>query len=73
MKLKTLREYNGLSQQEVSLIVGCTQGFISHLELGRCKPSKKMQCQLAAIYEIPMELLFDREKGGVSPVEKSSA
>jgi transcriptional regulator with XRE-family HTH domain len=65
MKLKFIRRLENMSQRELGLRVGCTQGFISHLEVGRNKPSKKMKRQLAEIFQIPEDELFDDKSSGL--------
>jgi len=52
IRLAVSRRGKGLSQAEVGRRVGCCQGTISRVELGRQRPSLELFYRLVALYGI---------------------
>jgi len=41
-RLRTVRDHEGLTQQELAERIGCTRSFIAYVEIGRSAPSAGM-------------------------------
>ena len=52
------RKSKGFTQGQLAEIVGCSTALISHLELGRVKPSIEVAMQLEKTFETPSFKLF---------------
>jgi putative transcriptional regulator len=56
--LRAIRLARGLSQRQLALKVGITQGMIAHIEVGRSRPSLDLALQLAQALDCPIGELF---------------
>ena len=61
-KLKELREAKGWTQKEVGAKVGVSRQAINAIETGRFDPSIWLAYDLANLFELRMEDLFDFER-----------
>ena len=59
--LKTQRIAENLSQKELANKVKITQSYYSDIERGRCDPSLKVFSRLAAVLDIDMNILKEKE------------
>lgn len=59
--LKQLRGERGLSQKDLSKLLGVTQQCISEWELNKTEPTLSYLCKLADIFEIKLDVLCGRE------------
>lgn len=66
LKLRTAREGLGLSQAELAQAVGVTQGAITHIEVGRKRPSVDLLVRLGAALSIPADELVGDLLAGVA-------
>lgn len=57
-RIKTLREQRGLSQRELSLMIGINRAYIGDLELGKRNPTFKVLQKIAKGFDITLEELF---------------
>ena len=58
-KLKEYRERDGLKQADLADLVGVRRETIVNLEKGRYNPSLKLAMDLAAVFHVSVEELFD--------------
>ncbi|AND79975.1 MULTISPECIES: helix-turn-helix transcriptional regulator [Streptococcus] len=56
--LKELRKSRKLSQQELAQLVGVRRETIVHLENNRYNPSLELALKIAAIFQLPVEDIF---------------
>lgn len=59
--LKTFRALSGLKQREVAEAVGVTQQTYATYERGRNEPPAEMLVRLSFLYDIPIDLLVQRD------------
>ncbi|MEX2784062.1 helix-turn-helix transcriptional regulator [Streptococcus sp. H49] len=57
-QLKELRKSRKLSQQELAQLVGVRRETIVHLENNRYNPSLELALKIAAIFQLPVEDIF---------------
>lgn len=57
-KIKEYRERAGLKQSELAALVSARRETIVHLENGRYNPSLKLAMDIAHIFQVPVEELF---------------
>ena len=62
--LKVLREWRGLSQEELAKKAGTTKGYISQIETRHRKPGRRLLFRLARVLEVPPHMLLEEEKEG---------
>jgi repressor LexA len=62
LRLREIREAQGLSQQALAAHVGCTRGAISHWECGRKWPPIPMILRLAHALGVSEALLLHLDK-----------
>lgn len=60
--LTLLREYRGLTQSELAVKAGVTQGYISKFENGLLEPSNDVVERIGEALEWPLEFLFRSEQ-----------
>ncbi|WP_099203496.1 helix-turn-helix transcriptional regulator [Miniphocaeibacter massiliensis] len=58
-KIKYYRENLGMSQEELGLIVGVRRETISRLEKGKYNPSLKLAMDIAKIFNVKVEDVFE--------------
>jgi len=58
-KLKEYREKAGLKQSELAELVSARRETIVHLENGRYNPSLKLAMDLAKVFKVTVEELFE--------------
>lgn len=58
-KLKTYREEAGLKQSELAEMVGARREIIVHLENGRYSPSLKLAMDIAKVFHVTVEEMFE--------------
>lgn len=58
-KLKEFREKAGLKQSELADLVSARRETIVHLENGRYNPSLKLAMDLAKVFNVTVEELFE--------------
>lgn len=58
-KLKEYREKAGLKQSELADLVSARRETIVHLENGRYNPSLKLAMDLAKVFKVTVEELFE--------------
>ena len=56
--LRQMREAKGLTQGELAAMVGVRRETIVHLERGRYNPSLKLALDIAHVFAVPVETLF---------------
>lgn len=56
--LRRMREEKGMTQSELAALVGVRRETIVHLERGRYNPSLKLALDLAHVFAVPVETLF---------------
>ncbi len=61
--LKRHRQAAGFTQQELAERVGVTRQTIISIERGRYRPSIVLALQLAAVFAVPVESLFELAEG----------
>lgn len=59
-KLSELRKQSGLTQKEISEIIGVTQQAYNSYEKGRTAPTIEVLVRLSYLYEIPIDLIVDK-------------
>jgi putative transcriptional regulator len=52
------RKAKGLTQGQLGELIGCSAATVSHLELGRMKPSLELSLELEMYFDLPFEILF---------------
>ena len=60
MRLKEFREKNGLTQQEVAVVIHCTKGTYSKYEREEHTPNIYVLCDLADYYGVSLDDLVGR-------------
>lgn len=63
--MKRIRQYKGLTQDQIALMTGYDQGIISRLERSLLPPTprtEKMKKKIAKILEFPKEKIFPEDK-----------
>lgn len=58
-KIKEYREKAGLKQSELADLVGARRETILHLENGRYNPSLKLAMDIAKVFHVSVEELFE--------------
>lgn len=58
-KIKEYREKAGLKQSELAQMVSARRETIVHLEGGRYNPSLKLAMDIAKVFQVPVEELFE--------------
>ena len=58
-KIKEYREKAGYKQSELAERVGARRETIVHLENGRYNPSLKLAMDIARVFQVPVEELFE--------------
>ena len=58
-KIKEYREKAGLKQSELADLVGARRETIVHLESGRYNPSLKLAMDIAKVFHVSVEELFE--------------
>lgn len=58
-KIKEYRERAGLKQAELAEMVGTRRETIVHLERGKYNPSLKLAMDIAKVFQVPVEELFE--------------
>ena len=58
-KVKEYREKAGLKQSELAELVHARRETIVHLENGRYNPSLKLAMDIAKVFQVPVEELFE--------------
>ena len=58
-KIKEYREKNGLKQVELAELVHARRETIVHLENGRYNPSLKLAMDIAKVFSVSVEELFE--------------
>lgn len=58
-KIKEYREKAGLKQSELADLVGARRETIIHLENGRYNPSLKLAMDIAKVFHVSVEELFE--------------
>ena len=58
-KIKEYREKAGYKQSELAELVGARRETIVHLEKGRYNPSRKLAMDIAKVFHVPVEDLFE--------------
>lgn len=58
-KIKEYREKGGLKQSELADLVGARRETIVHLENGRYNPSLKLAMDIAKVFHVSVEELFE--------------
>lgn len=61
-KLKSLREYYGMSQRELAKAVGISASEMNYIELNRRIPNVYTGIRLARVLKTSVETLFGDEK-----------
>ena len=57
--LKSVRESTGMTQQELADLIGMRRETILHLETNRYNPSLEMALNIAQIFNLKVEDLFE--------------
>lgn len=63
-RLKGVREYLGLSQQQVAQVTGITRSAISEIEHGRRKVDSLELRKFSKLYKYPVAALLGEQPGG---------
>lgn len=58
-KIKEYREKNNMKQSELAELIGVRRETIVHLENGRYNPSLKMAMDIAKVFHVTVEDLFE--------------
>lgn len=58
-KVKEYREKAGLKQSELAELVHARRETIVHLESGKYNPSLKLAMDIAKVFHVPVEELFE--------------
>lgn len=58
-KIKEYREKNNMKQSELAELIGVRRETIVHLENGRYNPSLKMAMDIAKVFHVSVEELFE--------------
>lgn len=57
--LRAIREWRGLTQDELAKRAGTTKGYVSQLETGYRRPGHKLLYRLAKALDVPPEMLLE--------------
>ena len=60
-KIKELRKIKGITQQELSTVLGVSLGAIGMYETNRARPSHEILKKIAEYFDISMNELYDME------------
>ncbi len=58
-KIKEYRENAGMKQSDLAKLVSARRETILHLENGRYNPSLKLAMDIAKVFNVPVEELFE--------------
>lgn len=58
-KIKEYREKNNMKQSELAELIGVRRETIVHLENGRYNPSLKMAMDIAKVFHVTVEDIFE--------------
>ncbi|QQQ86859.1 MULTISPECIES: helix-turn-helix transcriptional regulator [Peptostreptococcales] len=58
-KIKEYRESAGMKQSDLAKLVSARRETILHLENGRYNPSLKLAMDIAKVFNVPVEELFE--------------
>lgn len=58
-RMKELRQERGLTQEDLARAVDVRRETIVHLESGRYNPSLKLAWDIARLFGLPVEQVFD--------------
>lgn len=58
-KMKELRAKNNMKQQDLAQLVGARRETIGHLEKGKYNPSLKLAMDIAKVFNVKVEELFE--------------
>lgn len=58
-RIRELRKINGLSQEQLSEVIGIDQKHMSRIELGKSYPSLDRLMRIAEVLNVPLPNLFD--------------
>ncbi|NMP36725.1 MAG: helix-turn-helix transcriptional regulator [Clostridiales bacterium] len=61
-KLKQLRDYNALTQEQVAEVLGIRRPTYAYYELGRAQPSLETIGKLAILYKISLDEFLDNKE-----------
>lgn len=64
VKLKHLRTLRGVTQNEVSLAIGCSSVVYNRYENGEREPSIEMLIKLADFFEVSVDMLLGHDEKG---------
>ncbi len=62
LTLMNLRNEHGLSQMALGKFVGCSDGTISKIELGKIYPSMELAIKLANFFDVTIDELVGRKQ-----------
>ncbi|HKM00701.1 MAG TPA: helix-turn-helix transcriptional regulator [Sedimentibacter sp.] len=65
-KIKEYREQRGYKQSELAEIVGARRETIVHLENGKYNPSLKLAMDIAKVFDMTVEELFEFTEDNVT-------
>jgi putative transcriptional regulator len=57
-RIKEYRAKNNMKQEELAQLIGVRRETIGHLENGKYNPSLKMAMDIAKVFIVPVEELF---------------
>ena len=58
-KIKAFREQTGMKQSELAEMVGSRRETIVHLENGKYNPSLKLAMDIAKVFDVTVEEMFE--------------
>jgi putative transcriptional regulator len=58
-RIKEFRAKNNMKQEELAQLIGVRRETIVHLENGKYNPSLKMAMDIAKVFEVTVEELFE--------------
>ncbi|MGN7300164.1 helix-turn-helix transcriptional regulator [Ferdinandcohnia sp. SAFN-114] len=61
-KLKEYRAKHNMNQQTLAKLVGVRRETIGHLERGTYSPSLKLAWDIAKVFKLPIEEIFEYEE-----------
>ncbi|MFD1779840.1 helix-turn-helix transcriptional regulator [Fredinandcohnia salidurans] len=61
-KLKEYRAKHNMNQQTLAKLVGVRRETIGHLERGTYSPSLKLAWDIAKVFKVPIEEIFEYEE-----------
>ena len=68
-RIKSLREKAGLTQSELSRVIGLTRSSINAWEMGLSVPSTPYIVALAEVFQVSTDYLFGIDKTASLPIE----